>query len=235
MKKILALLTTAGIIVFAGPAFKGDTTFSNADNSTFQGHLNGDPWFRYITDNTGNIILFNKTSNNYEYADIDNTGTSPKLVASGTKAGTLSTLRSGNPTASQLSSIWAASRAAIASAQLQIIIPGQWYEVRGPVPVMSPQAQMFSVYLDNGITGIEIQQLLPNQGAMKNDPVHLDGQKLINDSASTANSSTYYTFVQKVGYLEIKVYNEDTTGTQIVYAGRWYSNQADATAYYNTL
>ena len=223
-------------MLYASPAYDGAMIFENSDGSTFTGKLKGSPWFHFVVDTNDKISILNKTSGNYEYADYDNANN--KLILSGVVSGTAAGVH-GAISAADLSSAWQTANAANPAAQAQTVlitmIQGQWYEVRDPVPAAGAPAQLFSAYLDNGITGLEIQQTLPNTGPMKNDLVHLDGQKLVNDTASGNAFRIYQTFSQQSGYIEVKNYSQDANGIQLNYTSRWYANQTDATNYYNTL
>jgi hypothetical protein len=238
MKKIITLLGFLSAMLYASPAYDGSMAFKNSDGSSFTGKLKGTPWFHFVVDANDKISVFNTSSGDYEYADFDNTGAHPMLVASGVKSGTTSGTH-GTITSAQLSSVWQAANAANPAAQAQAtlitMIQGQWYEVRDPVPAAGALAQLFSAFLDNNITGLEIQKLLPNSGPMKHDLVHLDGQKLVNDVASGNVFRIYQTFSQQSGYIEVKNYSQDANGIQLTYTSRWYANQTDATTYYNTL
>jgi len=236
MKKTITLLGLLSAMLYASPAYDGSMTFVNSDGSTFTGKLKGSPWFHFIVDTNDKISVYNKTSGNYEYADYDNVN--KKLVLSGVVSGTDPGTH-GAISATDLSSAWQAANAADPAAQAQsalaTMIQGQWYEVRAPVPTVGTPAQLFSIFLDNGITGLEIQAILPNAGPMKNDLVHLDGQKLVSDTASGNTFRVYQTFSQQSGYIEVKNYTQDANGIQLIYTSRWYANQTDATTYYNTL
>ena len=84
MKKIIltVLLTT---MAFASMAFQGDIEFEQKDGSTFTGNLKGDEWFSWIEDRVGNTIQYNRQSENYEYAVLEDVNGSVELVPSGTK------------------------------------------------------------------------------------------------------------------------------------------------------
>jgi len=84
MKKIIltVLLTT---MAFASMAFQGDIEFEQKDGSTFTGNLNGDEWFSWIEDRVGNTIQYNRQSENYEYAVLEDVNGSVELVPSGAK------------------------------------------------------------------------------------------------------------------------------------------------------
>jgi len=209
MKKIITLLGLLSAMLYASPAYDGSMTFENSDGSTFTGKLKGSPWFHFVVDTNDKISVFNTSSGDFEYADFDNTGGNPTLVASGVMSGAAAGSH-GTITSAQLSSAWQAANAANPAAQAQsaltTMIQGQWYEVRDPVPAAGAPAQLFSAFLDNGITGLEIQKMLPNTGPLKNDLVHLDGQKLVNDTASGNTFRIYQTFSQQSGYIEVKNY-----------------------------
>jgi len=238
MKKTILLCALLSTMLSASPAYDGSMTFKNADGSSFAGKLKGTPWFHFVVDTNDKISVFNQSSGDYEYADYDNSGSKPKLVPSGVKSGSTSGSH-GVITSAQLSSAWNAANAANPAAQAQValasMIQGQWYEVRDPIASAGSPAQLFSIFLDSGITGMEVQRILPSQSGVKNDLVHLDNQKLVNTTTSGSNARTYQTFSQESGYIEVSHYSQDATGIHLDYISRWYASQADATAYYNTL
>ncbi len=111
--KILMILTLS-ISVFGAPAFSGVREFKQADGTTFRAHLGGDEHLNWVESENGDILVFNKSSNNFEYATIEN----KKLKASGTKYMKPSSLRSLAPRAvnikkvskDELSALWQSKR-----------------------------------------------------------------------------------------------------------------------------
>ena len=86
MRYLIALFVST-LTLFATMAFNGDITFKNGDNTTFSGKLIGDPLFHYVKTTSGDVVIFNKGSGNFEYANFDNSGSKPKLVPSNVKVG----------------------------------------------------------------------------------------------------------------------------------------------------
>ncbi|MCD6654358.1 MAG: hypothetical protein LT067_06275 [Sulfurovum sp.] len=86
MKKLILFI---GMLTFAFcvPAFQGPMEFKQNDGSTFQGKLKGDEWFNWVEDQEGNIIKYNKESNNYEYGTIQEKNGTLDLIPSGIKVG----------------------------------------------------------------------------------------------------------------------------------------------------
>ncbi|MEA1920384.1 MAG: hypothetical protein U9N52_11120 [Campylobacterota bacterium] len=67
--KLLLLLWLATAL-FATSTLTSTRTFSNSDGSTFQGRLQGDAFLHWIETEDGVVLLFNKKSGNFEYAEI---------------------------------------------------------------------------------------------------------------------------------------------------------------------
>ena len=112
--KIL-IMVTLSISVFGAPAFSGVREFKQADGTTFRAHLGGDEHLNWIESETGDILVYNKISRNFEYATIENN----ELKASGIKYIKPSSLRSLAPRAvnikkvskEDLSLLWSNKRA----------------------------------------------------------------------------------------------------------------------------
>lgn len=86
MKKLfLIMLVSVGLN--AAPAYNGEVKFKNKDNSSFNGSLKGDEYFSWIEDKSGNVILYNNDSSNYEYAKLVEINGEVDLAPSGSKAG----------------------------------------------------------------------------------------------------------------------------------------------------
>ena len=84
MKKTLLLITSISI-AFSAPAIQGEIKFKQENNSTFTANLKGDEYFSWVEDKQGNIIKYNSTSKNYEYAEIKINNGVADLVPAGTK------------------------------------------------------------------------------------------------------------------------------------------------------
>jgi hypothetical protein len=61
----------------AAPAFQGVRTFIQSDGSSFQGHIQGDEYMNWIETKDGNIVVYNKKDQNYDYAIIKNDNLKP--------------------------------------------------------------------------------------------------------------------------------------------------------------
>lgn len=87
MKKIInigGLLIVISTGVYAVSAYPGDITFKQHDGSTFTGKLKGDEWFHWIEDTQKHIIVFNRTTRNYEFAKlVEHNGVYVNLTPSG--------------------------------------------------------------------------------------------------------------------------------------------------------
>jgi len=224
---VLWFVTFSCGIALAAPAFEGSQTLTNGDGSTFTARLQGDPWFHYVQDSNGRIIVYDTGSGNYEFADYDTSGTRPRLRSSGVKAGT-SPGSHGVISPAQLQAARAAARSSINQATLSALLGGQvWYSVEhGTVTTL------YKVSF-NGTFSMKWERIKPDANPpIKTDTVHLSGQTLVNDSV---NHLYYYTFAQRAGYLDVAIYQQigGSTPTQTDMT-RWYPNQADALAYYNT-
>ena len=84
MRKLI-LLIGATVSIYAGPAYKGELEFKQADGKIFNGHIKGDEWLSWVESGDGAIIKYNLKSKNYEYAKIDNVDGKEKLVPSSIK------------------------------------------------------------------------------------------------------------------------------------------------------
>ncbi|MEA2110868.1 MAG: hypothetical protein U9P71_02345 [Campylobacterota bacterium] len=77
--KLLFLLTTITSLLFCAPAFHGKKNFALENGNTFSGYIKGDEHLNWIESDEGEVILFNKEHNRYEYATIKEN----KLIPSG--------------------------------------------------------------------------------------------------------------------------------------------------------
>lgn len=84
MKKIVLIIVLT-IASFSSPAYDGKLEFEQKDGSVFKGYLNGDEWFSWIEDEEQNIVLYNKSSQNYEYAILKKVNKVIELIPSGIK------------------------------------------------------------------------------------------------------------------------------------------------------
>ncbi len=106
MKPILLLLTTA-VLLIAAPAFQGALTLRDSEGEHFYAQLKGDEYLNWFESDTGEILLFNKDKQRYEYAIIHNN----MLVPSGIEkqAHTKKRLQP-NLTATQVRQLWREKR-----------------------------------------------------------------------------------------------------------------------------
>jgi len=74
---ILSLITSS--LLLAAPAFYDKKEFELSNGETFSGHLKGDEYLNWIESDEGEILLFNRQSKHYEYAEIKD----EELVPSG--------------------------------------------------------------------------------------------------------------------------------------------------------
>jgi len=81
----IALAICIATLTYAAPAVTGDIEFEQKDGSTFQAQLKGDEWFNWIEDKKDNIIIYNKQSKNYEYAQLTESNGETYLIPSGKK------------------------------------------------------------------------------------------------------------------------------------------------------
>ena len=70
MKTILLILLTTSI--FATSTLTTIRTFTQSDGTTFKGRLQGDAFLHWVEAEDGSIVLFNKKTANFEYAQIKN-------------------------------------------------------------------------------------------------------------------------------------------------------------------
>jgi len=57
-------------ILIAAPAFQGIRTFVQKDGSSFQAHLQGDEYLNWVETKDGEILVYNKQDQSYDYAVI---------------------------------------------------------------------------------------------------------------------------------------------------------------------
>lgn len=84
--KITLIIAIFSSLIMASSAKPGTMKFKNGDSTTFEGSLHGDEHMHWVEDKNGNIVKYNFTTKNYEYAKIgtDKSG-APALVPSGKK------------------------------------------------------------------------------------------------------------------------------------------------------
>ncbi len=78
MKHLLIVLSLAALL-HAVMAMPFERTFTQSDGSTFKAHAKGDEYLHYIETPSGDILLYNEKTKNYEYATIKGT----RLLPSG--------------------------------------------------------------------------------------------------------------------------------------------------------
>ena len=83
----LFLMVLITVIGFSASAYKGDIEFKQENGSSFNGNLKGDEWFNWIEDKDGNIIKYNNSSKNYEYAEFKDIDGVTQLLPSGIAVG----------------------------------------------------------------------------------------------------------------------------------------------------
>jgi small nuclear ribonucleoprotein (snRNP)-like protein len=105
MKLFLLSIATVSLL-FSAPAFHDKKEFELSNGTTFSGHLKGDEHLNWIASDTGEILLFNKENNRYEYAVIkDNT-----LLPSGVEKNTHKKTRASELTKERLHKLWKMKR-----------------------------------------------------------------------------------------------------------------------------
>ncbi len=70
MLRCLLLILFTALHLAAAPAFQDKTNFKQKDGSSFSARLQGDEYLNWIETSDEEILLFNKTSKQYEYATI---------------------------------------------------------------------------------------------------------------------------------------------------------------------
>ena len=78
MRYIFTLFFLATFL-YGAMAFPGKRIYMQKDGTTFSGHAVGDEFLHYIQTQEGDILLYNPTTKNYEYAVVKN----DRLVPSG--------------------------------------------------------------------------------------------------------------------------------------------------------
>ena len=230
MKKLITISLLTSLALYSSQAFDGSITLTQNDNSTISGKLMGDPWFHYV-ETGGEIAVYNTTSHNYEYANLDTTGTIPKLVPSGVKVGLAGA--HDNITPAQLIQARAQARAATVGAAAGVALKGMiggkiWYMVYDDADLGK---QMYTISVNADVDNMKEQRIMPTGSVLKSHPLSVTGSKLNVDGGQFY----FKTFTQMQGYLEVKEYNI-INGTNVLNRiVRWYDNQADATTYYNSL
>jgi len=86
MKKLfLIMMVSMGLS--AAPAYNGEINFEQNDKSSFKGHLKGDEYFSWVEDKDGEVVVYNKSSKNYEYAKVVEVQGELDLAPTGVKVG----------------------------------------------------------------------------------------------------------------------------------------------------
>ena len=71
--------------IYAVPAYPGNIIFKQTDGSTFIGKLKGDEWFNWIESENGHIVLRDRNTYEFQYAQINIINGSKRLEPSGIK------------------------------------------------------------------------------------------------------------------------------------------------------
>lgn len=79
--KFLLLITIICFEIFAAPAYNKLREFKQADGSTFTARAYGNQHLNWVQSEDGEILKYNKNSNDFEYAEIKE----QSLKASGTR------------------------------------------------------------------------------------------------------------------------------------------------------
>jgi hypothetical protein len=69
----------------AAPAMPGIKTFTQNDGTSFQAELKGDEYLHWIQTNSGDILVYDKTKKNYNYATVKENNGTLKLAPSNFK------------------------------------------------------------------------------------------------------------------------------------------------------
>lgn len=231
MKIVIAIIMFASTL-FATMAFNGNLSFKNSDGSTFSGKLKGDPYFHYIKTATGDIVVFNKNSGDYEYANIDNSGSHAKLIPSGAKVGTSGTHQSISQ--SQLQAISRASRASVraplTTATTTGLLAGKiWYRVFKDADTGK---HIYKISVNGDASSYKEEQIQPTQGTLKVHSLNVVGNELHIDNNTPYY---YYSVTQMPNYLEVKKFAQVNNGYVVNRIVRWYNNLPAAQNYYNSL
>ena len=231
MKIVITIMIFASTL-FATMAFNGNVSFKNSDNSTFTGKLIGGPYFHYVKSSSGDILVFNKTSGNYEYANIDTSGSHPKLVPSGIKAGTNGAHQSISE--SQLQAVARGSRASVrtplTTASTTGLLAGKiWYMVFKDTDTGK---HIYKISVAGDALSYKEEQIQPTQGSLKVHTLNIVGNELHLDNNTPYY---YYSITQMPNYLEVKEFARVNSGYIINKITRWYDNLPAAQNYYNSL
>jgi len=85
MFKFFILFSITLSLLQAAPAFSKNRAFMQEDGQTFKAKVMGDEYLNYLETEDGEIVVFNKTSKNYDYAIIANENNQRLLAPSGFK------------------------------------------------------------------------------------------------------------------------------------------------------
>ena len=230
--KIVIVIMIFVSTLFATMAFNGNISFKNSDNSTFTAKLMGDPYFHYVKTPSGDILIYNKTSGNYEYANIDTRGSHPKLVPSGVKVGTSGVHQSISQ--SQLQTIARASRAALrtplTTASTTGLLAGKiWYRVFKDTDTGK---HIYKISVAGDTLSYKEEQIQPTQGTLKVHTLNIVGNELHIDNNTPYY---YYSVTQMPNYLKVKEFAQVNNGYVVNRIVRWYDNPPAAQNYYNSL
>lgn len=231
MKTLITLAIFTGTL-FASMAFNGNISFKNGDNSTFTGKLMGNPFFHYVKTTSGDVLVFNKKSGNYEYANIDNSGSHLKLVPSGVKVGTSGAHQTISQ--AQLQQIAKASSAAVSTplttASTTGLLAGHyWYRVFKDADTGK---HIYKISVQGDASSYKEQQIQPTVGTLKVHTLNIVGNELHIDNNTP---SYYYSVTQMPNYLEVKEFAQVNNGYVVNRIVRWYDNLPAAQNYYNSL
>jgi len=87
--KLILLIASLGMALWAAPAAPMDMDFEQADGSSFRGNLIGDEYMHWVKSKKGDILMYNNKTKNYDYGTIKKINNADELVASGIKYQTL--------------------------------------------------------------------------------------------------------------------------------------------------
>lgn len=231
MKKLILTVLLLVTSLCASESYEGSLEFTQEDNSTFFGIQKGDEWFNYIEQNaTGNVIVWDGT--NYVYAVVDTSGQFPKLGPSTILVGGMPPVNFADTTLSQMHHD--AREEALNQAKretLKGLVGGKtWYEVKmGHGPAGEPMGVLNKIVLDANITSYIKTPLQPDSANPTEQYPFLDGSHI-----SLELEGVFQTFSQGPGYLIVKSYN-NLSMVELRDTARWYDNNSNATAHYNTL
>ncbi|RUM66407.1 MAG: hypothetical protein DSZ03_01330 [Sulfurimonas sp.] len=102
MKPILLLIIITTLLN-AAPAFTNTLTLRDTHGDSFRAQLKGDEYLNWFESDTGEILLFNKQQQRYEYAEIRNRRLLPSGIEK--RAHTKKRLRQ-SPTDKEVRALW---------------------------------------------------------------------------------------------------------------------------------